>query len=45
MEVPLSVVGWEGGGGGVEIQFPSRMATFLSWSAAASHLVSVKLTP
>ena len=26
-------------------QFPSRMATFLSWRAAASHLVSVKLTP
>ena len=30
---------------GVEIQFPSRMATFLSWSAAASHLVRVKLAP
>ena len=29
----------------MEIQFPNRMATFLSWSAAASHLVSVKLTP
>ena len=30
---------------GVEIQFPSRMATFLSLSAAASHLVDVKLAP
>ena len=30
---------------GEEIQFPGRMATYLSWSGAASHLVSVDLTP
>ena len=29
----------------MDIQFPSCMATFLSWRAAGSHLVSVKLTP
>ena len=29
---------------GMEIQFPSRNANFLSWSAAESHLLSVKFT-
>ena len=29
---------------GVDIQFVSRMATFVSWGNVASHLVSVKLT-
>ena len=29
----------------MEIQFPSRTATSLSWSAAASHLARVNLTP
>ena len=39
MEVPI--VGCRD----VEIHFASRIVAFLSWSAAASHPLNVKLTP